>query len=203
MSKLCVGLIIKWTAVFERDKLRYLLRIWSGFFLKFGSGCGWPIQISTWRKAARWDKEVSESGCKQKVGRVKYTDVKIWKWADWGEEKKLGKKQKMRCEKLNSRLQATFDIIHKVQHHYCHQGDCKTNQRALSMLFQSVKQDFALWNRQYWLQIQAQKNTSKTRYPLESKMAPAVMEMTASPRFWMDCMLVDKQRRNSIKTTNP
>lgn len=45
----------------------------------------------------------------------------------------------------------------------------------------------------YSLQTQLQKKTSKIRYPLVSKMAPAAMAMRASPRFWMDCMLIKHQ----------
>lgn len=41
------------------------------------------------------------------------------------------------------------------------------------------------------LQTQMQKNTCKIKYPLASKMAPTAIAMTASPRFWMDCMLIN------------
>lgn len=49
--------------------------------------------------------------------------------------------------------------------------------------------------KKYWLQMQAQKNTSNTRYPLLSRMDPAAMAMRASPRFWIDCMLVEDEKR--------
>lgn len=42
-------------------------------------------------------------------------------------------------------------------------------------------------------QSQAQKNTSSTRYPFWSTMVPATCEITANPRFWMDCMLKEKK----------
>ena len=42
---------------------------------------------------------------------------------------------------------------------------------------------------EYLLHNQAQKNTSNTKYPLRSTIVPATCEITASPRFWIDCML--------------
>ena len=49
--------------------------------------------------------------------------------------------------------------------------------------------------------MQAQKKTSRNRYPLLSRMAPAAMEIRARPRFWIDCML--RQGRGRVVKIDP
>lgn len=50
-------------------------------------------------------------------------------------------------------------------------------------------------NATHLLQRQVQKNTSRNKYPRESKIAPAAIAMSASPRFWIDCMLTDIEEK--------
>ena len=50
----------------------------------------------------------------------------------------------------------------------------------------------------YLQETQAMKKTSKNKYPRVSKIIPAMMEMTANPRFWMDCMLQFKKLKKYI-----
>lgn len=47
-----------------------------------------------------------------------------------------------------------------------------------------------------------QKNTSRNKYPRESKMAPDAIETSASPKFWMDCMLIDTQEKTYVYNRN-
>ncbi len=47
----------------------------------------------------------------------------------------------------------------------------------------------------YSLHRQAMKKTSRNRYPLRSKMLPAAMDMSARPRFCMDCILYNTSER--------
>lgn len=55
------------------------------------------------------------------------------------------------------------------------------------------------------LQTQVQKNTSRNKYPRESKIAPDAIAMSASPKFWMDCMLTDieEESRQPVKRSQP
>ena len=52
------------------------------------------------------------------------------------------------------------------------------------------------------LQSHAQKNTSRTKYPFWSTIIPATWEITASPRFWIDCMLKCKWKMGMIQSHN-
>lgn len=51
---------------------------------------------------------------------------------------------------------------------------------------------------EYSQETQAMKNTSKNKYPRESSIIPAMMEMMANPRFWMDCMLQWKKYKDTL-----
>ena len=47
------------------------------------------------------------------------------------------------------------------------------------------------------LHSQAQKNTSSTKYPFPSTIIPATCEITANPRFWIDCILKEQIKTKS------
>ena len=47
------------------------------------------------------------------------------------------------------------------------------------------------------LHSQAQKNTSSTKYPFPSTIIPATCEITANPRFWIDCILKEQIKSKS------
>lgn len=57
-------------------------------------------------------------------------------------------------------------------------------------LYSKINKTACIFTRfQYLQHRQAVKKISRNRYPFESNIIPAAIEMTARPKFWIDCML--------------
>lgn len=127
----------------------YLLFLWSGFFLELGSGCGWPVQISSWsergtrerlrrewvwwqgeRCAEEWQSKVKRSH----MGRGKLRAKNREEWEKWRSGRVQGSSLLLPLRKSTkySATTATSATVRKKNNVENHKSSCsKVSNRSV------------------------------------------------------------------------